>query len=154
MGEDRSATRRRLTVAQAADELGISVEAVRGRIKRGSLAHVKGEDGTVYVFLDADRARPAPDQSNDQALLIARLENEVQFLREELARRDAIVLNMTEAMKALSPPPQEEPSEPRESPETATEAVAREQPFTDEERPQEGAQPRSRGPWWRRIFGE
>jgi hypothetical protein len=29
----------------------------------------------------------------------------------------------------------------------------RESPFTDEERPQEAAQPRSSTPWWRRMFG-
>ena len=32
------------------------------------------------------------------------LENGVRFLREELARKDAILLNMTKAMKAITPP--------------------------------------------------
>jgi hypothetical protein len=40
-------------VAEAADALGISAEAVRMRVRRGTLRseHV---EGTVYVLLDAD----------------------------------------------------------------------------------------------------
>ena len=45
----------------------------------------------------------------------ARLENEVAFLRKELERKDAILLNMTEGLGSL-----EAPREPRESPETAS----------------------------------
>jgi hypothetical protein len=38
--------------------------------------------------------------------LIASLEDQVKFLREELARKDAIMLNMTEAMKSLEAAPE------------------------------------------------
>ena len=138
MGADRSATRRRLTVAQAADELGISVEAVRGRIKRDTLEHERGEDGTVYVLLGTDRARPAPDQSTDQTLLVARLEDEVRFLREELARKDAILLRMAESIPQL-----EAPSEAPEARVTPSE------PVPNTETPSEA----ERVPWWRRMFG-
>jgi hypothetical protein len=47
-------TRCRFTVAEAAEVLDISVEAVRGRIKCGTLASERGEDGTIYVLPDAD----------------------------------------------------------------------------------------------------
>ena len=43
-----------LTVTEAADQLGFSVEAVRQRLKRGTLGHTKHE-GRVYVHLDADQ---------------------------------------------------------------------------------------------------
>jgi len=123
VGEDRSATRRRVTVQEAADILGITVEAVRGRIKRNTIAHERTDEG-VFVFVGADwtadRLRPGVDQSTDQTLLVARLENEVQFLREELARKDAILLSMSEAMKAINPPASPEPPE---APETATEGT-------------------------------
>ena len=46
----------------------------------------------------------------------ARLENEVAFLRKELERKDAILLNMTEGLKSL-----EAPREVPESPESASE---------------------------------
>jgi hypothetical protein len=148
VGEDRTPTRRRrYTVLEAAGVLGVTVEAVRGRIKRGTLAHEKGEDGTVYVLLNTDQAQPVGDQTANQTLLVVRLENEVQFLREELARKDAILLNMAEAVKAISPPAQEETSpEPRESPVTATDATEGGEPPSTEEHLQ-------RRSWWRRIFG-
>ena len=157
MGEDRSETSRRVTVAEAAEILGVTVEAVRGRIKRDTLAHERTPDGTVWVLLDTDQARPVTDQpinrSADQALLVARLENEVRFLREELARKDAIMLNMTEAMKALTPPagvhPQEEPPVAQEAPTEATEQPGRVEPQVPIEGTQEGTQ----RPWWRRMFG-
>src|SRR3712207_2936154 len=40
-----------MTVAQAASHLGISAEAVRARIQRGTLEHTK-EGGKVYVLLN------------------------------------------------------------------------------------------------------
>jgi hypothetical protein len=55
VGEDQSQTgRQRLTVAEASEVLGITVEAVRGRIKRGTLEHER-DSGTVYVLLPADQ---------------------------------------------------------------------------------------------------
>ena len=62
----------RLTVPEAAEVLGVTVDAVRGRIRRGTLDSER-ESGTVYVWVDlaeADRPgpsgtsrRPSPDQS-------------------------------------------------------------------------------------------
>jgi hypothetical protein len=155
VGEDRSETRR-YTVAEAAEILGVTVEAIRGRIKRGTLTHEKTPDGTVWVFLDADQPRPVVDQLNEQTLLVPRLENEIEFLREELARKDAILLSMSEAMKALlppayeeePPPPAEPPSEPPEAPTAATEQPGR-GPQPSVEGPQEEGVQR---PWWRRMF--
>jgi hypothetical protein len=125
-------------------------------LARAPYTSCKTSDGTVYVLLDADRTRlvddqAAADESADQHLLVSRLENEIQFLREELARKDAILLNMTEAMKAIAPPVQEEaPQEPPEAPVTATEQPGSVGPQTVIEGAQEPAEPQS---WWRRIFG-
>jgi hypothetical protein len=71
---------------------------------------------------------------------MARLENEVQFLREELARKDAILLNMTEAMKALTPPREDAPSDADTPPEASAEA-------------QEATERPEHRSWWRRMFG-
>jgi hypothetical protein len=50
----------RLTVPEAARQLGISPEAVRNRLSRGTLRSVK-ESGTVYMLLEADRTRHNAD---------------------------------------------------------------------------------------------
>jgi hypothetical protein len=84
VGEDRSQTGRRVSVPDAARLLGISVEAVRGRIKRGTLEHEKEEDGAVYVLLDADRSQPVADQSTDQTAL--ELMREMMELTQERLR--------------------------------------------------------------------
>jgi hypothetical protein len=150
VGVDRPSTRRRATVAEAADAL--SIEAARGRIKRGKLEVEREPDGSVFVLLDTNQTRPAVDQATDQTLLIARLENEVQFLREELARKDAIMLNTTEAMKALTPPAVHPQDKPPVAQEAHTEAT--QQPGTVEPQvPIEGAQEDTQRPWWRRMFG-
>src|SRR5215217_3729132 len=69
-GNDQSMTgppaATRVTVQEAAEALGITVEAVRARIKRGKLRREKGESGTVYVWLDAAQTQPDPAQTHDQ----------------------------------------------------------------------------------------
>jgi hypothetical protein len=77
------------------------------------------------------------------------MRSRIQFLEEELQRKDAILLNMTEAMKAISPPPQAESPEPRESPEPVEEEPDRAEPRSDAPGAQEGVQ----RPWYRRWFG-
>jgi len=142
-------------VAEASEILGVTVEAVRGRIKRDTLEHEKAADGTMYVLLKPDQARPAADQSSGQSpdhpLIVTRLENEVQFLREELARKDAILLSMTEAMKALNPPP-EASSEARESDVSEASPGPTETPTDAGGGPQSGAEPTIEGRrawlWW------
>jgi hypothetical protein len=150
MGEDQSGTgRRRVTVAEAAELLGLTVEAVRGRIKRGKLEHTK-EDGTVYVILDTDQSstrqtgqQPADDQpidrSSAQVELVEALREQVAYMREQLAeerearrRADTIIAQLTQANAALAARVPELEG-PREEPE-ATETV--------EEEP-EGAESRS-----------
>jgi hypothetical protein len=52
VGEDRTGAtgtnRRRLTVLQAAEALGVTVDAVRGRIRRGKL-EAEHDKGAVYI---------------------------------------------------------------------------------------------------------
>jgi len=142
----RELERERVTVQEAARRLGITESAVRKRVQRGQLEHDKEPGRRLYVHLDKqdkyrDRVR---DSSYD--VLVRRLENENEFLRRQLEHKDAILLNMTEAMKALNPPAQEAPSEAQESDVspgptgTPTEATS-------------GAQEGVQRPWWRRLIG-
>jgi hypothetical protein len=80
---------------------------------------------------------------------LAVLERELDVRTEEIRRRDTIIMNMTEAMKALSPPSQEAPPDERESPQTAEEAAERTEPQSSTEGRQEGVH----RPWWRRVLG-
>jgi hypothetical protein len=140
-----------LLVPDAAAALGISAEAVRARIKRGTLNTRKDDDGTVYVLLDADRARQGGDGTGDltnaQALIIKRLENEVGFLRAELERKDHL---LAAALERIPPALEEAPSEARESPESAGFGSGSTQGREEQEKPQNSSSRRS---WWRRWFG-
>ena len=139
MTERRSQQRdaRRVTVGEAAALLGISKEAVRMRIRRGTLRSEK-TDERVYVWLDEDINA---DQDNVQhgdlpayRELIEQLRGEVEAWREEARRKDHIIAGLIERL----PPQLEAPQEPSESPETAASPGPRERPFTDEERAQGG----------------
>ena len=126
---DESSSNRRLTVPQAAQALGITESAVRGRIKRRTLRSHR-EGGTVYVVLQDSPSAVHRDQSvgesTDQPELVEELRRTNELLRdvittrdEEIRRRDTIIMNMTEAMKALNPPAPEDSSEAPEFPESS-----------------------------------
>jgi hypothetical protein len=155
----------RHTVKEAADELGITVDAVRGRIRRGTLDSVK-LDGVVYVLLDAtnrehqndesatesaDASRQAADQAGlvadesglvgDQSELVGDLRGQIDWLRREVERKDTIIMQMAQRIPELEAFP-----EPRESPQMASEGADRGVPPLE---PQEPAQRRS---WLYRFF--
>jgi hypothetical protein len=135
---------RRYTVADAAEVLRISQAAVRARIHRGTLK-TEREDGTVYVWVGAEQY--AEQHANDAPGVVevlreqnGDLREQIEFLRDELRRKDAILMSLTQRIPEL-----EAPSEPSESLETTTEGEAKPHPGGG----QEGAQ----RPWWRRMFG-
>ena len=83
---------RRYTVAEAAEVLGLTAEAVRTRIKRGKLESVK-EGGTVYVLLGPDQAPPehrsdvaqTAGQSLSQSdVLMSEMRGRIEDLRAQL----------------------------------------------------------------------
>ncbi len=150
MGEDPGHTGRRgvdrITVQEAARRLGVSEGAVRKRVARGTIRHDKGEDGRVYVHLDAgvDAGQDVGVDPHSNALT-SQLREEIAYLREENRRKDEIIMQQAVTMRQLTAA-----QEPRESPETVVEEPegSREPPFTEEA--QAGAE---RRPWWRRWFG-
>ena len=150
----------RLTVAEAAERLGVKEQAVRKRIARGTLRHAKGEDGRVYVYLDPSdtNANAEPEGngtggSTDAYALIRTLEDQVGYLRREVEdwkgesrRKDAIIMSLTQRIPEL-----EAPREPRDAPETPAEEPEGSEPRPANRGVQEGAERRSS--WWRRFFG-
>jgi hypothetical protein len=125
--EDRQSGRR-VTVDEAARHLGLTVDAVRKRVQRGQIAYEKDEAGRVRIILDEGETLQdeSPDTAGQaagaHADLVEELHRTNELLQEviatrdeEIRRRDTIIMNMTEAMKALNPPAPEESSEARES---------------------------------------
>ena len=102
----------RLTVAQAADALAISQDAVRKRIARGTIPHDRDESGRVYVYLSSSETVRKTDQDTGedaasktvQDTYIHSLEDQIAFLRRELERKDTILLNLTERIPQLEAP--------------------------------------------------
>jgi hypothetical protein len=161
VGEDTTgatgADRRRLTVPQAAEALGVTVDAVRGRIRRGKL-EAEHDRGAVYVWVDApeDADSRGPSETSqgpsaDQAQRIEDLREQVSYLREQLDEaneRDRenrrIIAALTSRIPAI-----EAPADERESPQTVGEEPERAELRPATEGVQEGVQ----RPWWRRMFG-
>ena len=139
MGEDRGQdtgrdTRRRLSVPEAADALGVTVDAIRSRVKRGTIDHVR-EGGRVYVLLGADQDRPGHGPGHDQGTdrpgesttLISQMQARIDSLEGQLEQaneRDRenrrIIAALTSRIPAI-----EAPSDGREAPETVDEQQSR-----------------------------
>src|SRR5215213_6934482 len=118
----RNDPRRRLTVAQAADQLGISVDAMRARVKRATVA-TEREGGRVYVLLDTaqDSAQDAP-HTDRTAELIATLQKQLEAERQAHAEARRIIAGLVERIPAIEAPQdaQEEPEDAQEEPEASS----------------------------------
>jgi hypothetical protein len=114
----------RLTIQEAARQLGVSEGAVRKRVIRGTLQHEKEDDGRVYVYLDAGDRRGVDDGQDEGVdpnsnVLISQLRDEVAYLRDENRRKDEIIMQQAMTMRQLTAAPPQEPSEAREAPESS-----------------------------------
>ncbi len=160
---------RLFTVKDAGEILGISPEAVRARLKRGTLHRETGEDGTVLVRLDADPSgngnngtTDGLDASHSSPARVEELREEVAFLREELRRErearveekrrhDTIVLQLAQRIPeleapAVEAPAVEAPAAARGEHETASEHRA------GGDTPESSQEPVQRRPWLYRFF--
>jgi hypothetical protein len=151
----------RLTIQEAARQLGISEGAVRKRVTRSTLEHHKDEDGRVYVYLDAgvDSRVDAGVDPNSIAL-ISQLRDEVAYLRDENRRKDEIIMQQAMTMRQLSAAPSQEPSEDVE---TVEETSDRAESHSATGGAQEGTElpqqrsgwlaPLDKLPWWHYVLG-
>ena len=154
----------RLSVAQAAEVLGVTQAAVYKRIQRGTIEHDKDSEGRVFVYLDAadipsDKSMDEPDASTDMSMdgsnsaeLIAELRThnehlrqEVEAWREEARRKDTILMTMAQRIPELEP-----------AKDSSSEAA--ESPISSSEEPDKGNHPEQQEPsqrrsWWRAFFG-
>jgi hypothetical protein len=139
----------RLTVAQAAAQLGVSQDAIRKRIRRNTIDYDQDPDGRIYVYVDSSEI--AQDESSDASIerLVQVQHDDIEFLRreletrtEEIRRRDSIIAALTQRLPEI-----EAPSEPRLTLEETTEknGAKVEAPAGSRE-VRRGA----RKPWWRK----
>jgi hypothetical protein len=118
----------RKTVPEAADLLGVSQSAVRKRIQCGTIPWDKDEKGRIYVYVapaelgpetGEDKSRDAlSGQSRDELLEV--YTEQVDVLRRELERKDAILMSLTQRIPEL-----EASQEPRAASETVMESLAK-----------------------------
>ena len=146
----------RLTVDQAAQVLGLSVDAIRSKVKRNSIPHTR-ESGRVYILLSVDQATTSHDQAADQGAggpqpesgtLTSELRDRLRYVEGQLeAERQAhaearrIIAGLVERIPALEAPP-EAPQSPEQAEQGGDRGNAPQQPETATSRP-----------WWRRVFG-
>jgi flagellar motility protein MotE (MotC chaperone) len=129
--------------------LGLTVDAVRSRIKRRTIDHVR-VGGRVYVLLGADEVRPNYDHDTDQETresedrtgeLIATLREQLQAERKAHAEARRLLAAALERIPAIEAP--------LEASETADEQQGSEGSHSDAP----GAPEAVQRPWWRRLFG-
>jgi hypothetical protein len=142
----------RLTVPDAAKALGITPEAIRQRIKRGTIEFEHTEDGRYYVYITPTEASQASEEVGNEVentlqnttLLdyIETLKREVEDWKEEARRKDTIIMTMAQRIPELEPAKEATP-EPPNGHETASEGQGN------------GAVPQedNHRSWLRRFFG-
>jgi hypothetical protein len=157
LDEGEHAAGRWLDVKQAAEELGISSDAVRKRIARETLRSAKDEDGTVRVWLDGaddqrdgdqpigwtETGRRLDDLLDAKDAALQDLRDQLEHMRRESERKDAIIMQMAQANATLAArvPELEAAREPRESPAASSQEQG------------DANVPPERRSWWQRWFG-
>jgi excisionase family DNA binding protein len=171
-----------MTVAQAASYLGISAEAVRARIQRGTLEHTKAGK-TVYVLLpdeqtrhngqqnerhderngerhDADRTQKHNGRyDEDQTVLLNDLREQIKYLREVVGTRDRELETRAEELAEMRRIVAGLVQRiPELEPARDTSPDAPERPQTPSEgasgsEGREGDAGQEKPSWWRRLWG-
>jgi len=155
----------RFSVYEAAEVMGVTVDAIRKRISRGTIPHERDDDGRVWVLLDTDQDAASKVQDTDRpqsdaTALMSEMRGRIEDLRAQLeAERQAhaearrIIAGLVErippAIEAPASGATEQARERPGGPQTAAETSESEQPRSSTGGPQERAEPRS---WWRRLL--
>jgi hypothetical protein len=83
VSEDESVER--LSVAAAAERLGVTRDAIHKRISRRTIRHERGEDGRYYVWVDAST------EGLDSSTVKSNPESTVEVLREMIASQERMM---------------------------------------------------------------
>jgi predicted ribosome quality control (RQC) complex YloA/Tae2 family protein len=169
VGEDRQDRRdevgrpaSRVSVQDAAEVLGTTVDAIRKRVQRGTISYDKDADGRVWILLDTDMLRQDASQdttgqrhdTRDVAPLVEEMRGRIESLERQLEQaneRDRenrrIIAALTSRIPAI-----EAPQEATEAPSEATPQPGRvePQPAVESKQAQEAPETVSEAPrrWW------
>ena len=154
MNAERTPTGRRYTVNEAAEILGISAEAVRARMNRGTLLKEKDEDGTVYVRMNAEHTHMNGEDTDDhtvndrpvsESMAFQLMQDQSNYLRGVLETRDRELSEMRRLLAgALERIPALEPA-----PEATGAPVS---PSENSSNGGEHQEQERRSSWWRRLL--
>jgi hypothetical protein len=132
----------RVTIAEAAEILGVTRDAVRKRIKRDSIRYETDEAGETYVYVDASETvgDSVSDASghDERDMLIEFLRSELALWQEEARRKDHLLAAALERIPEIEPPP-----DARDGREAASEAPGGVEVGPEQEEAVS---------WWRRLF--
>lgn len=156
----------RMTIPEAADALGLTRDAIRKRVKRGSIEWEVEHNGETYVYVDAsghngdasghngdtsetvdDTSGLDGDMSEDASgqALVKSLQEQIEYLRgevgvwqEEARRKDHLLAAALERIPAI------------EAPETPGSPESADEPASDNHTPAPENEPRR--PWYVRWF--
>jgi len=142
-----NAPKDRLTVPDAAKLLGVTPEAIRQRIRRGTIEHEQDENGRYYVYASPTEVvenNVGNNVQNDSQGLydhIETLKRELELRNEELRRKDHIIAALVSRVPEL---------------EAASEAPGTSVSYSDNgsngDVPPEQEEQREKTSWWRRLF--
>jgi excisionase family DNA binding protein len=136
-----------VTVADAAQRLGISKEAVRKRISRGTLRSDRDQDGSVRVYVppSGTPSTPTTDALAAKDQTIAILQEQLREEREARRRADTLLARFMDQLPQLEAAESHE-----EGAREAAEGAVRASPTSAEPSAQNASEQR---PWWRRMLG-
>jgi excisionase family DNA binding protein len=96
----------RIKVEDAAKLLGLSENAIRKRIERGSIKSEKVGDTRYVILSDTDMPRRDTDMSLESSALISEMRSRIEFLEDELRRKDTILMSLVQRVPELEPVPE------------------------------------------------
>ena len=150
-------------MAEAAERLDITKEAVRKRIHRGTLRSDKAAGGTVMVYVPSsgttDGTLSSPNGASELLYeemreRIAYLERQVEEEREARRRADTLLARLVDRAPELEAP--REPAPPQQGPTGGVggpEIVVEEPERADPRSAMGSAQEDAERPWWKRMSG-
>ena len=170
VNDDRGERRpeRRVHLSEAAELLGVSKDAVRMRVKRGTLRSEKGEDGRVYVWVNVTPDCGASNTNLQGEVehyreLIDELRDRVRSLEEANSENRHIIAALTQRIPELPAASEVALADAPGSPERGAQEQDRAEPRPATDGTQAGSEPlrdtaeapicgSPARPWWRRMF--